>query len=210
MKYLSSVSDLIENPLPVSGKDVIVDLSHSLCRGFDIISSDPHCVHLGVKDCKCKSCGAFVGYFGDEKVSNDYFRHLLMIVNALESAENVFIISKRLFPEGYKLPFMPTSKASSSGFNFHRNYTLYDKVVSDPRSDANVTSFHVSHFTNKSSHLWKPRVLLSKKLNLFDFITGEAIFINPNPKWPHPSSSEVTLYSSNPAKDILKTKSLFS
>lgn len=172
-----SISNILIDPPEVRGTSVLLDLTHKDKRNYDILSSSDICTHLSKKNDKCQTCGAFIGFFGEEKSPNDYYRHVMMLVNTLQSADDVFLLTKRYLPEDYKLPFF--TQSSPQAFKHQKTYTLYNRIVTDPRSRCRVSSFYVCHFTNDIERLWKPDILLSKRLSIFDFISGKVLCINP-------------------------------
>ncbi len=198
-KQPSPVKSIVEHVMGqnLECDNIVINLAYNTHRTVDIISSGSEvCAHLKTDKSICQTCGTFIGHLGYEPDPLMFYKHVNLLANSV-SAENVFIISPRPYPEDYQLPLYGMRVPAHVGYKHVRTYTIYNRVSADPKTRVSVTAFYVIQFTRKRDNLWPSRCLISKRLKLTDFLNGKpTLVINPTPTDLQTNNSDFTFYLS--------------
>jgi hypothetical protein len=175
--------------------NIVLNLAYNTNRTLDIIKAGSDvCAHIRTEKSICRTCGAFMGHLGYEPDPLLFYKHVNLLVNSV-TADNVYVISHRPYPEDYILQVFGMKVHGYRGYNHIRTYSIYNKVSPDPKSKIPVSVFYITQFTKSVENLWASKCILSKKLKLTDFLDGKpTLVINPTKQDLETNNEAFTFY----------------
>ena len=176
---VAPISDLTHRI--INHRNVIINLLPSKARLRDVMfTTDRLCPHLTIKEHQCQSCGAFVGFIGQEDSSLQFYKHLTLLANSFINSDNVYIITDRYMPDDYQLPTVGMTLMKHKGFKYQATYILYNKVARSKNAGFVKQTF-ITHFTSSKDFIWKSKVILAPKIDLLSLIShNDCLFVNPS------------------------------